>query len=146
MTAKTKNPVALNASRDVARLRKKWNTHYNGVFSAADLKTNEILAECKTCADKIRTNADESKSLTKALNDLGFKPNIASSIYHKFLTLVMSDTYDDTRRKSVARWAKTLLIADSHGITGDKLVKWIEENGGINEIAYPDKNKEKILF
>lgn len=140
---KIKPTNLLSIESEVNRIRQKWNTHYKSQYLAAEKSTNEILAECKTAVDKIRTDKEEIKCLTKALKARGFKPNSASTLYHKMLTLVMSDAYDDKKRKSVSRWAKTLLIADSHGIKGNGLVTWIEKKGGINEIAYPEKNKVK---
>jgi len=133
----------LSISSEVNRLRKKWNTHYNGMYLDTEKKTNEILADCKTAVDKIRSVKEELRGLDNALKALGYKPNSASTIYHKMLMLVMSDTYDDSRRKSISRWAKALLVADANGVTGAELVQWIEDNGGINEIAYPEKDKQK---
>lgn len=142
-TTKSVNKVTFLFEAKVKSLQGKWELFLKNDATPYIRKENSMLSDVKILGDDIRKDKLQIKALNEFLTKQGIGYNSASSIYHKLLSLFLKNDKGDNKRGDVSRYAKAILIADAHGVSGKDLTTWLSAQGGIQKVAYPKEAAEK---
>ncbi|MFZ6755388.1 hypothetical protein ACO0KY_18670 [Undibacterium sp. Dicai25W] len=137
--------IALSITSLVAA-RKEWEA---GVYRTSSLQLYSILANCLSYYDALKA-AKETDLISVQFkqfcekHDITFKKG-TQQIYKVVKCVFYDEALDRNAqrdRRRISAYATVLRLAISNGITAEKLVSWIEDNGGIEDIRVGRAAKE----
>jgi hypothetical protein len=146
MTKKVNKSTEVNTAKDVMNkldgLYQKgieWTTQYNRTNATLYL----LLAHCLEIYGFIKGKSYEGdviKTMLKALADRGF----TVPKHPRVINLIVRYVFN-TERRRVYAYARALNVAISDGVQVDRFAAWVEEQGGVEEVASKKGKTEETM-
>ena len=121
--------TALGLLKGMEEQRIKWE---DGVYRKSNAALYEVLAECLQFAGDLTTEA--AKERTKALEAFYKSRNYKLRKDTLLVSRVLRAVFGDADRRRISTYSLVLRQAQKSNVAYKALAKWIEENGGVQEI------------
>ena len=121
--------TALGLLKGMEEQRIKWE---DGVYRKSNAALYEVLAECLQFAGDLTTEA--AKDRTKALEVFYTARNYKLRKDTPLVSRVLRAVFGDADRRRISTYSLVLRQAQKSNVAYKALAKWIEENGGVQEI------------
>ena len=121
--------TAVSLLNDMEAQRIKWE---DGVYRKSNAALYEVLAECLQFAGDLTTEA--AKERTKALEAFYKSRNYKWRKDTPLVSRVVRAVFGDADRRRISTYSLVLRQAQKSNVAYKALAKWIEENGGVQEI------------
>lgn len=121
--------TALGLLKGMEEQRIKWE---DGVYRKSNAALYEVLAECLQFAGDLTTEA--AKERTKALEAFYKSRNYKWRKDTPLVSRVVRAVFGDADRRRISTYSLVLRQAQKSNVAYKALAKWIEENGGVQEI------------
>ena len=121
--------TALGLLKGMEEQRIKWE---DGVYRKSNAALYEVLAECLQFAGDLTTEA--AKERTKALEAFYKSRNYKLRKDTPLVSRVLRAVFGDADRRRISTYSIVLREAKNSNVAYKALAKWIEENGGVQEI------------
>ena len=121
--------TALGLLKGMEEQRIKWE---DGVYRKSNAALYEVLAECLQFAGDLTTEA--AKERTKALEAFYTARKYKLRKDTPLVSRVLRAVFGDADRRRISTYSIVLREAKNSNVAYKALAKWIEENGGVQEI------------
>ena len=121
--------TALGLLTGMEEQRIKWE---DGVYRKSNAALYEVLAECLQFAGDLTTEA--AKERTKALEAFYTARKYKLRKDTPLVSRVLRAVFGDADRRRISTYSLVLRQAQKSNVAYKALAKWIEENGGVQEI------------
>ncbi len=126
----TPAPTSAGVLKQIEQNRIEWE---EGVYRTSNQKLYAILADCLAFGANL-TDTEECKKRNAVLDKFYDERGYRKQENTPLLTRIVRAVFGDVDRRRISTYSLVLRAAKAASVVSNDLPKWIEDNGGVQEI------------